>query len=77
MIILSTKILGVKVIQSKIYKDSRDLFKENYRSRKHEVSLLWNDKDLKIKWPIKNPIISKKYKNNLKFEEYKELYLKK
>ena len=26
-----------------------DLFKENYRSRKHEVSLLWNDKDLKIK----------------------------
>ena len=29
----------------------------NYRSREHEVGLLWNDKDLKIKWPIKNPII--------------------
>ena len=30
MKILSTKFLGVKVIQSKIYKDSRGLFKENY-----------------------------------------------
>ena len=49
----------------------------NYRSRKHEVGLLWNDKDLKIKWPIKNPIISKKDKKNLKFKEFKKLYLKK
>ena len=24
----------------------------NYRSAKHEIGLLWNDKDLKIKWPI-------------------------
>ena len=47
----------------------------NYRSRKHEVGLLWNDKDLKIKWPIKNPIISKKDKKNLKFKEFKKLYL--
>ena len=49
----------------------------NYRSRKHEVGLLWNDKDLKIKWPIKNPIISKKDKKNLKFKEFKKLYLEK
>ena len=49
----------------------------NYRSRKHEVGLLWNDKDLKIKWPIKNPIISKKDKKNLKFKEFKKLYLRK
>ena len=49
----------------------------NYRSRKHEVGLLWNDKDLKIKWPIKNPIISKKDKKNLKFKEFTKLYLKK
>ena len=48
----------------------------NYRSPKHEVSLVWNDKDLKIKWPIKNPIISKKDKKNLKFYEYKKLYMK-
>ena len=45
----------------------------NYRSAKHEVGLLWNDKDLKIKWPIKKPILSKKDKKNLKFSEYKRL----
>jgi len=39
----------------------------NYRSAKHEIGLLWNDDDLKIKWAIKNPIISKKDKKNLKF----------
>ena len=49
----------------------------NYRSKKHEVGLLWNDKDLKIKWPVKNPIISKKDKKNLKFAEFKKLYIKK
>ena len=48
----------------------------NYRSPKHEVSLIWNDKDLKIKWPIKNPIISKKDKTALTFYEYKKLYTK-
>jgi dTDP-4-dehydrorhamnose 3,5-epimerase len=48
----------------------------NYRSAKHEVSLVWNDKDLKIKWPIKNPIISKKDKTALTFYEYKKLYTK-
>ena len=46
----------------------------NYRSAKHEVGILWNDKDLKIKWPIKNPIISQKDKKNIKFSEFKKLY---
>ena len=46
----------------------------NYRSAKHEVGILWNDKDLKIKWPIKNPVISKKDKENLKFTEFKKLF---
>ena len=46
----------------------------NYRSAKHEVGILWNDKDLKIKWPIKNPVISKKDKKNLKFTEFKKLF---
>ena len=45
----------------------------NYRSAKHEIGLLWNDKDLKIKWPTKKPIISSKDKNNLKFSEFKNL----
>ena len=46
----------------------------NYRSSKHEVGLLWNDENLKIKWPIKNPIISKKDKKNLTFQEFKNLF---
>ena len=45
----------------------------NYRSAKHEIGILWNDKNLNIKWPIKNPIVSKKDKNNLKFLEFKNL----
>tara|TARA_Y100000590_G_scaffold324131_1_gene367663 strand:- start:2051 stop:2590 length:540 start_codon:yes stop_codon:yes gene_type:complete len=48
----------------------------NYRSVKHEVGLLWNDKDLNIKWPIKKPIISKRDKKNFKFKEYKKLYIR-
>ena len=44
----------------------------NYRSAKHEVGILWNDKDLKIKWPIKKPIVSKKDKKNMKFIEFKK-----
>ena len=42
----------------------------NYRSPKHEVSLVWNDKDLKIKWPSKKVIVSKKDKGNLTFKKY-------
>ena len=49
----------------------------NYRSAKHEIGLLWKDNDLKIKWPINNPIVSKKDKNNLEFKKFKELYINK
>ena len=41
----------------------------NYRHKKSEVSVNWNDKDLKIKWNIKKPILSKKDSNNLTFRE--------
>ena len=47
----------------------------NYRSIKHERGIKWNDKDLKIKWPTKNPIISKKDKNNIGFIEYKRKFI--
>ena len=47
----------------------------NYQSKSNEVGILWNDKTLKIKWPIKKPIISSKDKNNITFEKYKNLYL--
>ena len=45
----------------------------NYRDKKSEVGILWNDKDLKIKWPIKKPILSTKDKNNLYFKEFVNL----
>ena len=47
----------------------------NYRSKENEVGVLWNDKDFKIKWPIKKPIVSKKDKKNITFKIYKKLYL--
>ena len=47
----------------------------NYRSKKNEVGILWNDKKLKIKWPVKKPIISRKDRNNITFEKFNNLYL--
>ena len=45
----------------------------HYRDQNLERGILWNDKDLNIKWPIKKPIISKKDKSNLTFKEYIKL----
>ena len=42
----------------------------NYRSKKHEIGIMWNDKDLKINWPIKKPILSAKDKKNFSFKDY-------
>ena len=42
----------------------------NYRNKDSEASLSWNDKDLKIKWPIKNPILSKKDSKNNPFKKF-------
>jgi dTDP-4-dehydrorhamnose 3,5-epimerase len=47
-----------------------------YRNKKTEIGLIWNDEDLKIKWPVANPIISKKDKQNFSFTEFKQLVLK-
>ena len=43
----------------------------NYRDQKSEIGVCWNDKDLKINWNIKYPILSKKDNQNLKFKEVK------
>ena len=43
----------------------------NYRDPKSEVSIKWNDADLKINWGVKNPIISKKDKLALSFKDFK------
>lgn len=42
----------------------------NYRDEKSEVTIKWNDKDLKIKWPINKPILSKKDKKGISLSEY-------
>ena len=42
----------------------------NYRSKKNEVGILWNDKTLKIKCPTTKTILSKKDINNITFEKF-------
>ena len=46
----------------------------NYRSKNNEIGILWNDHSLKIKWPIKKPIISSKDKNNITFKNFNNYY---
>tara|TARA_B100001063_G_C16702142_1_gene523151 strand:- start:764 stop:1282 length:519 start_codon:yes stop_codon:yes gene_type:complete len=43
----------------------------NYRDKNSEFGVIWNDKDLKINWGVKNPILSSKDRNNLKFKDIK------
>ena len=45
-------------------------YNTNYRSAKHEIGILWNDPLLKIKWPIKKPILSNKDRKNLTLKEF-------
>ena len=42
-----------------------------YRDKKSEIGVMWNDKDLNINWNIKNPILSAKDKHNQKFKDVK------
>ena len=42
----------------------------NYRDKKSERTLAWDDKDLNIKWPIKKPILSKKDKKGLPLDYF-------
>ena len=46
----------------------------NYRNKNAEVGIKWNDKDLKIKWPVMKPIVSAKDKRNLTFKEFKRKF---
>ena len=42
----------------------------NYRDKKSEIGILWNDKNLKIKWPNRKYIISLKDKKNIPFRQF-------
>ena len=42
----------------------------NYRDPKSEVSIKWDDIDLKINWGVKKPIISKKDKAALTLKDF-------
>ena len=42
----------------------------NYRHKKSENGIRWNDESLKIKWPVKKPIISKKDLLNPSFKDF-------
>ena len=44
----------------------------NYRSKKDEIGLLWNDRDLAIRWPKKKMIVSKKDRNNITLKRFIE-----
>ena len=46
-----------------------------YRHAKSERAIKYNDKTLKIKWPTKKPIVSKKDKNAMTFFEFKKKHL--
>ena len=46
------------------------------RKKNYEIGLMWDDKNLKIKWPIKKPILSKKDSQNISFNEFCKKYNK-
>ena len=43
----------------------------NYRDPKSEKTLAWNDPNVKIKWPVKKPILSKKDRVGLNLDFFK------
>ncbi len=42
----------------------------NFTNKKYECGIIWNDKDIKIKWPINKPLISNKDKKNISFKKF-------
>ena len=46
-----------------------------YRNAKGEKSIKFNDKEIKIKWPVNKPMVSKKDKNAMSFTEFSKKYL--
>ena len=46
-----------------------------YRDAKSEVAINFDDRNLKIKWPVKKAIVSKKDKSAISFNEYIKKYV--
>ena len=46
----------------------------NYYKPQYEDGILWNDKLLKTKWPVKKPIVSMKDKKLKTFLDFKKIY---
>ena len=44
-----------------------------YRDKKSETGIKWNDKILNIRWPVKKPKVSSKDSKNVSFESFTKL----
>jgi dTDP-4-dehydrorhamnose 3,5-epimerase len=40
-----------------------------YYSKSHDRTLLWNDADVNVRWPVSHPVLSEKDKNGIVFKE--------
>lgn len=47
---------------------------DNFYNKENERGLLWNDPEVAIEWPVTNPILSEKDKQNLTLADFKEVY---
>jgi len=47
---------------------------DNYYNPTNESGIIWNDSDLKIYWPVENPILSEKDKNLPFFKDLKSYF---
>ena len=55
--------------------ESEVLYKvDNYYSPESENGLLWNDADLNIDWPAKDPVLSEKDKKNITLKNFIKKY---
>ena len=45
-----------------------------YRHPQYEMGIKYNDSDLKLKWNIKKPIISKRDLNHISLKEFKKRF---
>jgi len=41
-----------------------------YRDKKSEIGIIWNDSQINIKWPIAKPILSSKDSKNISLNDY-------